>query len=110
MPLELGDAQRGDLRIEDDFGGDGRDAILPQGEDLRGAAAAAIVIGADAVVMRVAFLDERFSRGERHDLVATAGRSPWRAQWWPAGPIALVFVTQGGNRVGPAVPDTRRPD
>src|ERR1700761_3144595 len=74
--LELADADRGHAAIEKDLGGSCRHTVFAQGHDLRAAAAAGVIIGSDAMTMRITFLDQRPGCCERHDPVMAAGRSP----------------------------------
>ena len=103
--FELADDKPGNSRVEQDLGGYRGRSMFAQGKDLRRAAAAGVVVGADAVVVRVAFLDKLFGRGEGHDLYCAARRRPRRAERRPSGPLGLVFVAQGGDGRRAAVPD-----
>ena len=58
--------------------------------------------------MCVAFLDKRFGGRQRDDFENAARREPGRTERRPAGPVGLVFIAQGGDGGGAAVPDTGR--
>lgn len=60
------------------------------------------------MLVRVAFLDQRFGRGERQDLIMAVGGGPGRAQRRPAGPVGLVFIAQGGDGRCAPVPEMCR--